>query len=38
MAEESDMGESLTEREQEILACMVDGLSNREIATRLHLT
>lgn len=29
--------EPLTEREQEILSCLVEGLSNREIANRLHL-
>ena len=31
------LSESLTEREQEILICLVDGLTNREIAERLHL-
>ncbi|MCA9331218.1 response regulator transcription factor, partial [Candidatus Saccharibacteria bacterium] len=31
------MAESLTERELEILRYLVDGLSNREIAERIHL-
>ncbi len=38
MSADSDgLSESLTEREQEILTCMVDGLANREIAEHLHL-
>lgn len=33
----TDLQESLSEREIEILACLVEGVSNREIANRLHL-
>src|SRR6266498_5679787 len=31
------LSESLTEREQEILVCLADGLSNQEIANKLYL-
>lgn len=31
------MAESMTERERQILTCLVEGLSNQEIAQRLHL-
>ena len=33
----SSLSEPLTEREREILNCLVGGLSNQEIAVRLHL-
>jgi ATP/maltotriose-dependent transcriptional regulator MalT len=33
----TDLQESLSEREIKILACLVEGISNREIASRLHL-
>jgi two-component system, NarL family, response regulator LiaR len=32
------MEESLSEREREVVALMVDGLTNREIAARLHVS
>ena len=37
MSERQELVEPLNEREQEILACLIEGLSNREIASKLHL-
>lgn len=34
---ETPLHDPLTDREREFLACLADGLSNQEIANRLHL-
>ena len=38
MADFQGLTDPLSEREIEILTCLIDGLSNREIAYRLHLS
>lgn len=34
----AEFGEPISDREQDVLECVVDGLSNKEIASRLHIS